>query len=61
MGLPKITDEDIRRVFDPEVSEYLKNQTIIDIGQPQRPVLSQTNQNLAPAIHSGHTQAQNLS
>jgi len=43
MGLPKITDEDIKRVFDPEVAEYLKNQTIIDIQQAPRPVLSQTN------------------
>lgn len=30
MGLPKTTDDDIRRVFDGDVADYLKTQMLVD-------------------------------
>ena len=30
MGLPKTTDDDIRRVFDSDIAQYLKTQMLID-------------------------------
>ncbi len=31
MGMPKTTDEDIIRVFDSEIADYLKTQMMVDV------------------------------
>lgn len=31
MGMPKTTDEDIKRVFDSEIADYLKTQILVDV------------------------------
>jgi hypothetical protein len=33
MGLPKTSDDDIRRVFDSDIAEYLKTQMLIDVSK----------------------------
>lgn len=33
MGLPKNTDDDIKRLFDADIAEYLKTQSLISIAK----------------------------
>lgn len=35
MGLPKNTDDDIKRVFDSDIAEYLKTQTLISVAKEE--------------------------
>jgi hypothetical protein len=36
LGMSKITNDDIKRVFDPSISEYLCNQKLVDVSSSEK-------------------------